>query len=197
VLIGLLDGGPVLPMRMGTVAPGEDAVRTELLDAVWPDLVRQLDAVDGLVELHVDADDDEASSIAALTGAGRVPLGRAGDLSARIELGQQIAQLLVAHRQQLAEQIVAKLRPHAIQDTPRAIIRTAEDPPLRWAFLVPQDGVAPFDAAVAGLRQAHPELEIRYTGPLPAAHFVDGQVAPAEPEPTDSFRASGAWGWEA
>src|SRR3954447_10501315 len=32
VLIGLLEAGPVLPLRMGTVAPGEEAVRSEVLD---------------------------------------------------------------------------------------------------------------------------------------------------------------------
>src|SRR4051812_10108200 len=65
VLIGLLGDGPVLPVRLGTVAPDDDAVRKDVLDAARPHLTRGLDGVDGFVELHVDADDDETETIAA------------------------------------------------------------------------------------------------------------------------------------
>jgi hypothetical protein len=197
VLIGLLDGGPILPVRMGTVAPGEDAVRAEVLDTARAELVSRLDSVDGLVELHVDADDDEAASIAAVARTARLQLSTGGDLSARIQLGEEVAQLLVEHRQQLAEQIVAELRPLAVQDTPRSTLRSAEDPMLRWAFLVPRDDLARFDGAIVEVRQQNPELAIRYAGPLPPSHFVDWQPAAAETEPSDSFHASGAWGFEA
>src|SRR5262249_41448741 len=69
VLIALLGGGPVIPLRLGTVAPDDDAVRAEVLDAARDELARALDALDGLVELHVDADDNEAEAIAAVAGA--------------------------------------------------------------------------------------------------------------------------------
>src|SRR4051794_26892025 len=46
VLIELLSGGPVLPIRLGTVAPTADAVRRDVLDAAQPELVRGLDELD-------------------------------------------------------------------------------------------------------------------------------------------------------
>src|SRR5256885_1493011 len=49
VLIDLLAGGPVIPIRLGTVAPDDDAVRAEVLDAARQDLVDCLEALDGKV----------------------------------------------------------------------------------------------------------------------------------------------------
>ena len=48
----LLRYGPVLPVRMGTVAPGPEEVRSDVLDSAQDELVRRLDALDGLVELR-------------------------------------------------------------------------------------------------------------------------------------------------
>src|SRR5262245_25592963 len=45
VLIGLLADGPVLPVRMGTLAPGEEAVRSEVLDAAQTELSGRLDSI--------------------------------------------------------------------------------------------------------------------------------------------------------
>jgi Gas vesicle synthesis protein GvpL/GvpF len=195
VLIGLLGDGPVLPVRLGTVAPDDDAVRHDVLDAAQPRLVRELAAVDGFVELHVDADDDEAESIAAISRTVNLRPSDARDLTARIQLGEQIAGLLVDYRRELAEQMVAELRPLSARDTARSSINNAEDPLLRWAFLVAHQDVPRFDQAVVAVRTKHPELAIRYAGPLPPSHFVDWQ--PEEPsEPTDSFQAQGAWGWD-
>jgi hypothetical protein len=199
VLTELLDEGPVLPVRMGTVAPNPDVVRSEVLDISQAELVAKLDSVDGFVELHVDADDDEAESIAALVRGGGLEVPRPADLSGRIELGEQIAGMLIEHRRQVADEILAELRPLGIRDAPRSAINTGEDPVLRWAFLVAQEDVPQFDQAVADVRTKHPELEIRYAGPLPAAHFADAQPAsrPTTPEQTDAFQSQGSWGWNA
>jgi gas vesicle protein GvpL/GvpF len=197
VLIGLLDSGPVLPVRMGTVARSPDDIRSDVLDSARDDLVRRLNDLDGLVELHVDVDDDEGRSIAELTRSGRLTAHPGADLASRIEFGQRVAELLIEHRRQVAEEIVDALRPLASRDAPRSTIRSAEDPLLRWAFLVPLDEIGKFDHAVAGIRNAHPELNLSYTGPLPPSHFVDWAPGAESPStPTDSFQAQGAWGWE-
>lgn len=198
VLIGLLAEGPVLPIRMGTVAPGEEAVRNEVLDAGQAELASRLDSIDGLVELHVDADDDEAASIAEVAKSATPPPGPGSDLASRIEFGEEIASLLVDYRQRIAEEIVERLRPLAESDTPRSTVNSAEDPTLRWAFLVQQDDLPRFDAAVAEVRARYPELAVRYAGPLPPSHFVAGQPTTEPPEAmTDSFQSQGAWGWDA
>jgi hypothetical protein len=198
VLIGLLADGPVLPIRMGTVAPGEAAVRNEVLDAAQAELAGRLDSIDGLVELHVDADDEERASIAAVAELAGPRPGPGSDLASRIQFGEEIAGLLVDYRRRLAEEIVDELRPLARRDTPRSALNSAEDPMLRWAFLVAQDDLPRFDAAVAAIRTEHPELAIRYAGPLPPSHFVDGRPSTEEQETTtDRFQSQGAWGWDA
>lgn len=197
VLIDLLGGGPVIPVRLGTVAPDDDSVRVEVLDAARPELVECIDALDGKVELHVDVDDNEAEAIAAVAGAGPLRPGEALDVASALELGQRVAALLVEHRQQLADEIVAKLRPMAIRDAPRSVIEGPEDPVLRWAFLISADDLAIFDEAVVSLRAAYPNLAIRYVGPLPAAHFVDwrGRTDETGDGSLDAFQADGSWGW--
>jgi gas vesicle protein GvpL/GvpF len=194
VLIGLLDQGPVIPVRLGTIGDDEDAVRAEVLDAAQAELVRQLDSLDGVVELHVDADDDEAEAIAAVAAAAPRPTLQARDLESRIAVGEQIASLVVAHRQSLAEAILQRLVPLAVRNAPRSMIKTAEDPVLRWAFLVRVDEISKFDETVMDIQEDYPSLSIRYVGPLPAAHFVDsGGIT--EQEYTDSFTGSGKWSW--
>jgi hypothetical protein len=181
---------------MGTLALGDEAVRGEVLDAAQPELTSRLDSIDGLVELHLDADDDEPASIAAVAQlAGARPEPGAG-VASRIQFGEEIASLLVDYRQRLAAEIVGELQPLAQRDTPRSTIHTAEDPMLRWAFLVDRQDLPRFDAAVAELRSRHPELAIRYAGPLPPSHFVDGQPSAQQQDPpADSFQSQGAWGW--
>lgn len=197
VLIGLLADGPVLPVRLGTLAPDADIVRSEVLDSAAPELVARLDAVDGLVELHVDADDDETQSIAEIAQSTGLAAQPGADLAARIEFGEEIAARLVDYRRQLADEIVSELRPLAVRDTPRSTVVTAEDPPVRWAFLVGQDDLPRFDAAIVQVRTRYPELAIRYAGPLPPSHFIDDQQEPLSTDiATDTFQATGAWGWD-
>jgi Gas vesicle synthesis protein GvpL/GvpF len=194
VLIGLLKHGTVIPLRMGTAAPDESAVRRDVLDAVRDDMVGRLDQLDGLVELHVDADDDETESIAAVARAAGLRPAAATDLESRMELGQEIAALLFERRQQLAAEILADLRPVALADVARTVSQGPEDPVLRWAFLVKRDDVEIFDESVIAVRSLHPSMSIRYVGPLPPVHFVDWQRTEASREP-DSFTGDGRWSW--
>ena len=195
VLIGLLDQGPVIPLRLGTIAEDENGVRAEILDAArGAELAQRLDSLDGLIELHVDADDDEAEAIAAVAAAAPRPTFERLDLESRIAVGEHVASLLIAHRQGLADALLRQLRPLAVRDTPRSVINGAEDPVLRWAFLVRADDVSRFDETVMGIQADYPSLSIRYVGPLPAAHFVDWDGSITQ-EHTDSFTGSGKWGW--
>jgi hypothetical protein len=193
VLTALLRDGPVIPLRLGTVAPDDEAVRAEVLDAQRAAMLQRLDSLDGLVELHVDADDDEEEAIAAVSTAAPGAGARSVDFEAKLEFGEQIAALLIEHRQALAQAILADLRPIAVTDTPRSLIEGPEDPVLRWAFLVQQDDLELFDEAVVGVRSKHPSLAIHYVGPVPAAHFVDWQTS-SEPG-DDNFSGQGHWGW--
>lgn len=193
VLVSALGHGPVVPLRLGTAAADDDEVRSEVLGATADDLRQTLDAIDGLVELHVDADDDEADVLASI-GSAAPTLAGSADLASRIEVGRQVAALVTEHRQAVATEIVERLRRLAVDDVARSVIAGPEDPVLRWAFLVRAEDVELFDDAIIALRSEYPGLTFRYIGPLPAAHFVASRRQPVE-EPADSFRGSGSWGW--
>ena len=81
VLCELVCTGPVLPLRFGTVAPDDDAVRAEVLRA---GLAPQLDRLDGLVEVRVQLEFDErrrerGTELLAEVGVDRVELEPAED----------------------------------------------------------------------------------------------------------------------
>lgn len=201
ILQRLLVDGPVLPVRLGTVAPDDDAVRTEVLEPVRDGLPEQLDAIDGLVELHVDVEEAEQTELAeavAATSLAHTPPPE--DLDGRIQLGQQIAELVVARRAEQARAILDELRPLAHADRPRRHHGGPEDPALSWAFLVPADALADFDAAVERIRATRPHLTVEYVGPLPAVDFVEfpARVLTGAREAAadgGSFGGSGRWGW--
>lgn len=195
VLVDLLADGPVVPLRLGTLAPDEAQLRSDVVDPVAEAIAPVLDRLDGLVEIHVDVDDDEADSLAAIAGAAPGLRPRAGaDLAERLEVGRQLSTLLVDHRTHLADQLVQRLRGYCVDDVPRAVIGGPEDPVLRWAFLVRAEDLALLDQEVIALRADFPSLSIRHVGPLPAAHFVD-RMPQSHDAAADSFRSSGSWGW--
>ncbi|CUU59819.1 Gas vesicle synthesis protein GvpL/GvpF [Parafrankia irregularis] len=201
ILQRLLADGPVLPVRLGTVAPDDESVRTEVLEPVQDGLPEQLDAIDGLVELYLDIEEEEQVELAeAVAGTPLAYAPPPDDLDARIQLGQQIADLVVARRTAQAEEILDDLRPLARADRPRRHHGGPEDPALSWAFLVPADRLPDFDAAVERVRAARPSLKVDYVGPLPAVDFVDFPArvlttAPAADTTGDAFGGSGRWGW--
>ncbi|RSM39499.1 gas vesicle protein GvpFL [Amycolatopsis balhimycina DSM 5908] len=53
VVSALVEGGPVLPVRFGTVAEDEDAVRADVLAPAAGTYRADLDRLDGLAEVHV------------------------------------------------------------------------------------------------------------------------------------------------
>ncbi|ONH22465.1 GvpL/GvpF family gas vesicle protein [Pseudofrankia asymbiotica] len=206
VLLGLLADGPVIPLRLGSVAPDEDAVREEVLGAAAPDLRRRLDALEGLVEVHVDADEDEMSSIRAVIAAdpslaaareGAETLQSEPNLRTRMALGERVADGVVLRRLHQAETLLEQLRPFSVADTGRGPMGGPEDPVLRWAFLVHRDSeprhrdLGHFDEVVERVRDDHPELVIEYVGPLPTFHFLDL----AEPVEAAGDPQGSRWGW--
>ena len=195
VLTELLKRGPVLPLRLGTVADTDADIGHQLLDPMAERSVALLDALEDTVELHVDADDDERGVLTELARSGLVTPG-GYDMRDAIAEGERIAATLVQYRIQLVDELLARLAPHAVDNVPRSMISGPEDPLLRWAFLVRRDQLDDFDAAVGQMEQDYPALAFRYVGPLPAAHFVDRVVLPdAAERDADQFAGSGRWGW--
>jgi hypothetical protein len=204
ILLALLSDGPVASLRLGTVAPDEESVRTEVLDPLADELRPRLDALEGRVELHLTVEEDEDAAVRAVFGA--EPSLRANvdpnDIDARVELGQRVAEAVIDRRADLAEELLARLRPLAEDDGPRGHHGGVEDPALRWAFLVEEAAVPDFDQAVADLRADHPDLAVEYVGPLPPASFLTlspaGEAAGGanDQEAPAGFAGSGQWGWD-
>ena len=96
MLSRLVMDGPVVPLRFGTTAVDEDAVRTEVLAASAARWQEHLDRLDGAVEIHAYLAFDESAGLRSVFGEN--PAGWRTDenldLSARIRLGERVAQRL-------------------------------------------------------------------------------------------------------
>lgn len=184
-------GGPVLPVRFGTVAPDDAAARAEILDPAVDELVESLDTLDGVVEVRLTVDVDEDQELRAVVAAWpelreEAQHASTADLSYRIELGERINAALDERAAARDERIADRLGPLAVAGT----MLPAEAPTTsRHAYLVRANALVSFDGAVAGLRKdLGSGYRMEYVGPLPAVDFIA----------TDNPRGrgnAGRWGW--
>lgn len=188
VLTALVPGGPVLPLRLGTLAPDEDAAATEVLGSSASELRRDLDAVDGLVEVHVDVADDEQQRLREIAReAPALPSfhegSRAGRaLEYRVRVGQLVAVRLAERRTAEAEAILARLAPLAVSDTPRG---AADGWVMRWAFLLRREDLPRFDEALDEVYAGYGGTrDVTRVGPLPVFSFGRAPAA-----------GRSRWGW--
>jgi hypothetical protein len=191
-LVGLLDRGPVLPVRFGTIAPDVEAVRREILDPAARELARRLDLLDGCVEvrLRIDVDaTDEARRLAGASPAARQrwrAQARSLRLDDLIALGQEIGETLSEVRDQLDDQVVSRVQGLAVA---HAHLEPEGVTDVRHAYLVRAADLPAFDEAVRALRAELPTSHaIEYVGPLPPFEFTELELEPAE---TEGRR----WGW--
>jgi len=182
-LSALVAAGPVVPLRFGTTADGEDAVRTDVLAAGADRLRAHLTRLAGLVEVHtyLRFDEDEALQAvfdehqAAWPGSGR------HDLATRIRLGEQIAQHLVTWRRARSDALLAPVSAVASE---QVLLPDRDATEERRAFLIPHEELDTVKAAITALGQVDADC----VGPLPAYHFLD--------ETTRGEAATGSrWGW--
>jgi len=185
-LIALLPGGPVLPIRFGTLAPDEDAVR-ELLDDADDELAHRLDALEGLVEVRLQIDGDLDAELRALVAASpALARARPERLDERVQRGAQISARLAERRDELGEQVRARLQPLAVAHT---TVRSQIATELNHAYLIRAEALCEFDQAVQELRDELGErYAIEYAGPLPAFEFTDRPYGAHPP-------ARSRWGW--
>jgi hypothetical protein len=192
LLIMLLRGGPVLPLAFGTMAPDEEAVRTEVLDIAAADLELRLDAVEGMVEARLDIYFDEAEALrevmqqdARLHDLAVETRQDRASLDTRLALGEAVSGRLSEWRQTQVERLLPALVP-SVED----VVELESSEPLqqRWAFLVLADRLAALDEAVGSLRSGAGNARVEYVGPLPVYSFLGApQVEPAQQR--------SAWGW--
>nr|AHE14604.1 putative gas vesicle synthesis GvpL/GvpF [uncultured bacterium] len=203
VLVSLIDGGPVLPMRIGNAAPDEASVRQEFLEPDADYLRQQLDRFEGLVEVHLDVFDDEETQLRTIVArdpelrALSAQLREGGSFEERMQLGEQIAARFAEVREEFGNRLLEQLIPLTMENAPRG--RSDDERiALRWAFLLPRKDLPRFDAVVDQLRAEHQAIaNMIEIGPLPPFHFVTAPV-PAEETPQsawgDGTSQSSAWG---
>ncbi len=180
VLEALQAAGTVLPLRFGTVAPDDTAVRNELEASAqrYGDLLTRLDHK---VELNVKASYAEDAvlrdtllrhrELRELNERLRVSGG--GRYEDRLAFGERVAAAVQERQSVDAERILAELRPHTAASTAGP---TVEGSFFNTSFLVGAGDRAGFDDAVRRVQQAFTELvDVRVYGPLPPYSFVDGR----------------------
>ncbi|MGK5631014.1 GvpL/GvpF family gas vesicle protein [Streptomyces sp. URMC 123] len=174
-------GGPVLPLRFGSLSADDDTVR-QVLEDHGEHYRRQLDQLDGRVEYNVKAvhreqdvvrlvvtEDPEAR---ALTEANRAAGG--GSYENRLRLGERIANGVRAREVHDAKVIEGALAPHAELHQPGP---EGSGWLVNLSFLLERQAAAGFLNAVEKLRETNPHLDLQVNGPLPPYSFV--QPAPA------------------
>jgi hypothetical protein len=181
VLERALQGGAVIPLRFGTVMEDSAAVRDELLERFHDGLLRQLEELDGRVELHLRAVYEQSALMAQII-ASHPQIARLRDDLAdtspdatyyeRIRLGEMVAEAVERTREQDLATILDALAPLAVATDVGPVEH--EQVAASIAFLVEVDELATFDTAVDELgRLGDGRLRFKYTGPLPAYSFVE------------------------
>ncbi len=184
VLEEALSQGVVLPMKFGVVMPSDEVVRKELLEAHHDELLRQLDELEGKVELNVKGIYEEAAVLGEVVAeepeVARLRAAIAGKpedatYPQRIRLGELVAEVLEAKRDRDEEAIVSRLSPHAIEVDVGPPVH--ERMAVNGSFLVAEDSVEEFDAELERIAAENAErIRFKETGPLPPHSFVELSV---------------------
>jgi hypothetical protein len=106
-------------------------------------------------------------------------LATAGGYVGQVELGRRVALVLDGLREAQAQEMLARLRPLAIDMCRHRIYQ--EQMVLDCAFLIPWENRAPFEVQVADMALLYPDMDFHFTGPTPPFSFVE-LVIPWEEE---------------
>jgi hypothetical protein len=176
----------VVPVQFGTAMADDDAVAAEFLAPRHDDLVAQLGALEGKVQLTVKGTYDEAvllqsvvdgsPAVASLRAQVRGMSEAAGHFK-RIQLGELVAAEVEQVRRRDATWVHEQLDPLAVASSRETA--TGLQGAVNAAFLVERQRVPEFGRAVDAMaEQLEGRIELRLLGPLPPYSFVD-QGAPA------------------
>jgi hypothetical protein len=170
-------GGPVLPMRFGSLSADDETVRAALAENAERYL-RRLSELDGKVEYNVKASHDEEAvlhqvlaeepEIRALSEVNRSAGG--GSYDDKLRLGEMVAHAVQAREARDAETVRKELSPVAAAVSPGPA-------GTGWlaniSLLVARDAAEELLTRIEALEKTHPQLELRVNGPLPPYSFVE------------------------
>ncbi|MFJ4436449.1 GvpL/GvpF family gas vesicle protein [Streptomyces sp. NPDC088923] len=180
VLAALAARGPVVPMRFGVVAAGEEAVREDLRRGAER-YRAALERVTGRVEVNVKGTVSEQGLPALLRADARLrglreqARARPG-YEAEVRLGRAVAEALTRRAREAAGAVRAALEPLAVDSCQGPV---DESTVLNASWLVDADRLAAFRAEAGRLAgPSAPYLALVLTGPLPCYSFVAAPPLP-------------------
>lgn len=180
LLLRLMDEGPVLPMRFGMVAPGQETVERQLA-ADEAGCLAALKRLSGCHEINVKAlaAQDALADVVAEDGTVRrlrEAARRRPGYEASLRLGEAVAASLARRAADAGRRVLRELTPRA-----RAVSAGPEVQgcALNVSFLVEREAG---DAFLAEARRFADEnrghVELRLAGPLPCYSFVSAEARP-------------------
>ncbi|WP_242903580.1 GvpL/GvpF family gas vesicle protein [Actinomadura terrae] len=168
---------PTAPVRIATIYSDDDRV-AEVLTAEGDRFGEILDRVAGRTEWGVKAYavpapvSDGGDAPSADTGSGTAYLrGRQREQRRRADAGRRLAELAGELHAELAGRAVAS-RHHPAQDA--RLSGRADVQVLNAAYLLDDDRVEEFRAAVRAAGERVPDLDVEVTGPWPPYSFIEG-----------------------
>lgn len=180
VILEVMERGEVIPLSFGTIASNDTAVTERLLKGAYDDLLEQLKAIRGCVELDLKVLWDQERLYAEIVEedeqirALRRDIERA-PLDERIELGRLISEAIASKSDREAQQVLEALEPLALETRPGRMLNDTMI--LNTAFLVEKAQQAAFEQQVSDLaRLEEGRLVFRLVGPVPPYHFVEVRV---------------------
>ncbi|RII17919.1 Gas vesicle synthesis protein GvpL/GvpF [Streptomyces sp. YIM 130001] len=187
LLMALVEAGPVLPMRFGTVAADEAALRAQLA-AAEPEHLAALERLTGQVEINVKALPAQDSLAALLAGDATVrrlrdEARRRPGYEANVRLGESVATALSRRAAEAGRIAVHDLTSMARATAPGPDVQGCA---LNVSFLVPRADADRFRATAERFATTYQEhVELRVAGPLPCYSFVDTGAVRATPVAAD------------
>jgi hypothetical protein len=181
VLEAAIRDAPVVPLRFGTVCPGEREVVSDLLEERRETFEQILQKVHDHVQMTLKAYYEEEQilreiladepEIRRLREATRSGSGEA-TYNDRVRLGELINATIDQRRRRDGKEIVDRLKPLTVAGVDEELEH--EMMVLNVPFLVERNRVQEFESAVDELASDQGErMRFKLLGPLPAYHFVD------------------------
>ena len=180
VLEAVASTATVLPVRFGTAMAGDEAVAAEFLAPRHDDLLAELAAFDGKVQLTVKGDYDETELMRSIVAGSPAVAGlrervrslpEAAGHFERIRLGELVAAEVEQARARDSAWLMEQLAGLAVAASaePSGGLEGA----VNAAFLVERERVGEFGRAVdAAAEELRGHIELRLLGPLPPYSFT-------------------------
>jgi hypothetical protein len=163
VLCGLVVDGPILPLRFGSTAPDDQAVRDSALLPHAPAVRLELDRLNGMVEVRVQLVFDETAALAALVDVDPDLAQPITGFDAAMARGRRIAEHVKEWSRQRSGELLGGLSSTMVR------LNETDDATQHWALLVRHDELDRVAESIAAMPNT---VTATALGPLPPYAFA-------------------------